>query len=209
MSGIQHFCFCPRQWALIHIERQWSENWRTTAGELMHERVHDESVKESRSGKFVLRGLRVSSSTLQLAGVCDVVEFYSDEDGFEIPYHSGRWIVVPVEYKRGRERVDDADRCQLCAQALALEEMLSVSIGFGFIFHGETKRREKVDLGDGIRMRTQNLANEMISLFRKNETPSPSFEAHCRSCSLFDFCLPNGNRRRTDDYVAEMLQGEI
>ena len=206
MSGIQHFCFCPRQWALIHIEQQWSENWRTTAGELMHERVHDQSVNESCSRKFVLRGLRVSSSALQLSGICDAVEFHFDEQGYEIPFHSGRWIIVPVEYKRGRARADDADRCQLCAQAIALEEMLVATIDFGFIFHGETRRREKVDLGDEIRKKTLNLAKEMVSLFRRNETPPPVFKEHCRSCSLCDICLPKSCRRNASDYVAEMMQ---
>lgn len=32
LSGLQHYLFCPRQWALIHIENQWQENLRTVDG---------------------------------------------------------------------------------------------------------------------------------------------------------------------------------
>ena len=100
MSGIQHYCFCRRQWALIHIEQQWKENWRTIAGNIIHERVHDSDIRESRGDMFVMRGLQVSSSILQLSGICDSVEFVYDIDGISIAGHVGCWRIIPVEYKR-------------------------------------------------------------------------------------------------------------
>ena len=205
MSGLQHYCFCRRQWALIHIEQQWSDNWRTTAGELVHSRVHDEDVAESRPGKFVIRGLRVSSSILHLAGVCDAVEFYQDENGIGIPAHQGRWVIVPVEYKRGPGRGDDADRCQLCAQAYALEEMFHTTIDSGFVYHDETRRREKVIFSNALRKKTLDMSQDMMDLFQRCETPPPVLDKHCRACSLYGICLPKRISDSPMEYISRMI----
>lgn len=206
MSGIQHYCFCRRQWALIHIEQQWSDNWRTTAGDIIHNRVHNEDIVESRPQKFVIRGLRVISTKLQLSGICDVVEFYQDSNGIEIPGHTDRWEIIPVEYKRGNERGDDANRCQLCAQAYALEEMFSTSIDFGFIYHAVTKRREKVVFSKALREKTGTIAKEMIELFLRQETPPAIQDRHCRACSLYSVCLPKSSGSSTKGYISRMLE---
>lgn len=206
MSGIQHYCFCPRQWALIHIEQQWFDNWRTTAGNIIHNRVHDEDISESRPGKFIARGLKVASARLQLSGTCDAVEFYQDNNGIEIPGHTDKWIIVPVEYKRGAERNDDADRCQLCAQASALEEMFSASVNYGFIYHNVTKRREKVVFTQALRKKTLAIAKEMMKLFQKQETPPATPAIHCRACSLYNMCLPKASRTSTQSYVSRAIE---
>lgn len=206
MSGIQHYCFCPRQWALIHIEQQWSDNWRTTAGNIIHNRVHDEDIYESRLGKFIVRGLKVVSSKLQLSGTCDAVEFYQDNNGSEILGHTDKWLIVPVEYKRGAERNDDADRCQLCAQAYALEEMFSVSINYGFVYHNETKRREKVAFTKSLREKTAAIAKEMMDLFLRQETPPAISARHCRACSLYNMCLPKVSGSNTQSYVSMAIE---
>ena len=120
LSGIKHYCFCKRQWALIHIEQQWKENWRTISGELVHKKVHMDGMNESRTDKIIVRGLRVVSNKLKLSGICDVVEFIRSSSGINLPNRDGFWTLYPVEYKRGIQREDDADRLQLCAEAIAL-----------------------------------------------------------------------------------------
>ena len=113
MSGIQHFAFCRRQWALAYLEMQWQENLRTAEGRLEHERCHDASLREKRAGLLAVRGMRVASHTLRLSGVCDVVEFHADPDGVPLQGQAGRWRPMPVEYKHGEPKQSDADRLQL------------------------------------------------------------------------------------------------
>ena len=98
ISGIQHFMFCRRQWALIHIEQQWQENRLTVEGEVIHRNAHKDDFIEKRPGILVTRGLRVSSPTLKITGQCDVVEFLSSEEGVPLHGHRGLWQAVPVEY---------------------------------------------------------------------------------------------------------------
>jgi len=190
MSGIQHFCFCRRQWALIHLEQQWDENLRTAEGRLDHQRCHDEAQTERRAGLLVTRGMRVVSHRLRLAGNCDVVEFRADEKGISLRNTPGRWQPMPVEYKHGHSKETDADRLQLCAQAMALEEMLVCDIPQGALFYWETRRREMVPLTDELRRKTQRLADEMNGYFTRGYTPKVRPGKHCNACSLKDLCLP-------------------
>lgn len=134
LSGIQHFAFCRRQWALIHIEQQWAENLRTVEGDLLHRRAHGENQTESRGDTLIVCGLRVVSHWLQVQGVCDVVEFHRDPAGVTLAGREGKWQPYPVEYKRGKPTPFDADELQLCAQAMCLEEMLLCSIPEGSLF---------------------------------------------------------------------------
>ena len=139
MSGIQHFCFCRRQWALIHLEQQWSENLRTAEGRLEHTRCHDTAQTERRGDLLITRGMKVVSHRLRLSGDCDVVEFRADPEGIPLQHTEGRWRPMPVEYKHGRAKENDADRLQLCAQAMALEEMLACDIPQAALFYEETR----------------------------------------------------------------------
>ncbi|MDE6983878.1 MAG: CRISPR-associated protein Cas4 [Lachnospiraceae bacterium] len=101
LSGIWHFAFCRRQWAMIHIEQQWAENYRTTAGGLMHKKAHDEGSFEKRGNLLTIRGLRVSSRELGVSGQCDVVEFHRDKNGIELCGYDGKWGRVPIECHHG------------------------------------------------------------------------------------------------------------
>ena len=143
MSGLQHFAFCRRQWALIHLEQQWSENLRTAEGRLEHARCHDTAQTERRGSLLITRGMRVVSHRLRMTGACNVVEFRADPAGIPLQNTEGRWQPTPVEYKHGHEKETDADRVQLCAQAMALEEMLVCEIPEGVLFYEETRRRER------------------------------------------------------------------
>ncbi|MDD4849880.1 MAG: CRISPR-associated protein Cas4 [Gemmiger sp.] len=195
MSGIQHFAFCRRQWALIHLEQQWAENLRTAEGRLEHDRCHDETQDESRGTLLVMRGLRVVSHRLQLAGNCDVVEFRADPAGISLQNHPGLWCPTPIEYKHGHSKANDADRLQLCAQAMALEEMLVCQIPTGYLFYQETHRREPVLLADALRQKALQMAAEMLEYYRRGYTPKPKPGKFCNACSLKEQCLPQLNKR--------------
>ena len=144
LSGLQHFAFCRRQWALIHVEQLWAENLRTVEGDLLHRKAHDSADRESRGDLYILRGVSIQSCELGVSGQCDVIEFHRSEDGIPLQDKEGLWQPYPVEYKRGQPKENDADRLQLCGQAMCLEEMLSCEIKRGALFYGETRRRELV-----------------------------------------------------------------
>lgn len=190
LSGIQHFAFCRRQWALIHLEQQWSENLRTAEGRLEHARCHDDSMTEHRPGLLITRGMRVVSHRLHLVGNCDVVEFRTSEDGISLQNMKGLWQPMPVEYKHGHSKESDADRLQLCAQAMALEEMLVCQIPQGALYYCETHRRELVSLTDDLRQTTQKMSDEMNQYFTRGYTPKVRPGKHCNACSLKELCLP-------------------
>ena len=190
MSGIQHFAFCRRQWALIHLEQQWSENQRTAEGRLQHTRCHDVTLTEKRGDLLIARGMRVVSHRLKLTGDCDVVEFHKNPNGVSLQGRRGLWQPMPVEYKHGRSKVNDADRLQLCAQAMALEEMLVCDVPQGALFYETTRRREIVDMTMELRQKTLRLAEQMNQYFIRGYTPKVRPGKHCNACSLKEVCLP-------------------
>lgn len=190
LSGIQHFAFCRRQWALIHIEQQWAENYRTTAGELMHKKAHDEGSFEKRGNLLTVRGLRISSRELGLSGQCDVVEFHQNENGVELFGYEGKWKAVPVEYKNGAPKEDNADELQLCAQAMCLEEMFQEDIPEGYLYYGENRRRTHVEFTEELRKDVKKAVKEMHELFQKGYTPNVKPTKKCRACSLEGLCVP-------------------
>lgn len=190
MSGIQHFCFCRRQWALIHLEQQWSENMQTAQGRLVHERCHNEQLTEKRGNLLIVRGMRVISHRLRLSGSCDVVEFRISPNGISLQGREGLWLPTPIEYKRGHTKQGDSDRLQLCAQAMALEEMLVCDIPRGALYYAETRRREVVEITEKLRQVTQSMAEEMRRYFDRGYTPKVRPQKHCNACSLKEICLP-------------------
>lgn len=197
LSGLQHFSFCRRQWALIHIEDQWRENLRTVEGDLFHSRAHDEQQRERRGDTLILRGLPVVSHSLGLSGQCDVVEFHADPNGVPLRGEDGLWTPFPVEYKRGKPKEVLSDQLQLCAQAICLEEMLCCSITEGALFYGEPRRRTVVLFTEELRERVRLEAEEMHQLFRRGYTPKVKPTKSCNACSLKELCLPSLMRRPT------------
>lgn len=209
ISGLQHFSFCRRQWALIHIEQQWKENLRTTEGKLMHERAHDASAIERRGKLLIVRDLRVFSAELGISGACDVVEFRQGSDGIPLRGEEGRWSVLPVEYKHGESKENDADRLQLCAQAMCLEQMLGADIPTGVLFYETPRRRETVELNDMLREQVRRMLNEMHGFFRRGYTPKVKPNKSCNACSLKELCLPRLCRNLSAaDYLSNMLGEE-
>jgi len=190
LSGIQHFLFCRRQWALIHIEQMWKENALTTEGRIMHTRADDPFFSESRNGVITARSLPIASYHLGLVGLCDVVEFQPSADGVILPKHSGVFQPIPVEYKRGKEKYDHSDESQLCAQAICLEEMLSTQITHGYLYYGQTRHRSEIEFTPGLRKLVEDMSAEMHAYFKRGYTPKVKPHKGCRSCSLADLCLP-------------------
>jgi CRISPR-associated exonuclease Cas4 len=198
LSALQHMVFCERQCALIHIEQTWAESGRTAEGRIMHEHVRDES-RASRGDVRIDYGVSLRSLRLGLIGKADVVEFHHQPDG--------SWLPFPVEYKRGKPKADDCDKVQLCAQAICLEEMLSVDIPAGALFYGETRHRLDVVFDVALRRETEETAGRAHALIVSGRTPSPIYEKRCESCSLMADCLPKTiqKRRSVRNYLTRML----
>lgn len=194
LSGIQHYAFCPRQWALIHIEQRWAENLLTTEGKIMHQHVDDPFYRQKMGDHICLRSVSLASKELGLYGVSDIVELHpSDEDIDTIthPKYPGRWVPFPVEYKHGKPKHDEVDIVQLVAQAMCLEEMYRISIRSGAIYYGETRRRLDVDITGELRDTVRAYAQNMHEIFLSGVIPSAEKQVHCRSCSLLDICMPD------------------
>lgn len=209
LSGLQHFAFCRRQWALIHLEQQWQDNLRTVDGDLFHQRAHDEQQRERRGDILILRGLPVSSSKLGISGKCDVVEFHTDPNGISLHGEQGQWRPFPVEYKRGSPKTHQADELQLCAQAMCLEEMLCCTIPKGALFYGETRRRVVVPFCDDLRQQVSTMSEEMHQFHRRGYTPKVKLTKGCNACSLKELCLPALMRgRNAGAYLREAMEDE-
>jgi len=198
LSSLQHYAFCPRQCALIHVEQVWAENRLTAEGRIMHEHVHDEG-DESRGDVRIERGASLRSLRLGLIGKADVVEYHRQADG--------TWQAFPVEYKRGKPKLDHSDKIQLCAQALCLEEMLNVSIPAGALFYGKTRRRLDVAFDEALRQETEVAAIKTHELIEGGTTPSPVYAKRCESCSLMTECMPKTiqKKRTVESYLKRML----
>lgn len=210
LSGIQHFCFCRRQWALIHVERQWQENVLTVEGKLMHNRADDPFFSEVRSGVIIARSMPVASYRLGLYGICDVVEFAPSQEGVNLPGREGAFQPSPVEYKHGKEKQDKSDEAHLCAQALCLEEMISVDIPVGYLYYGQTRHRVEVELTGELRDFVFRISKEMHSYFNRGHTPKAKLTKACKSCSLKEICLPelDGKVMPASKYIRMHIDGE-
>lgn len=209
ISGIQHFKFCRRQWALIHIEQQWAENVHTVVGELMHKKAHDPYLSEKRKDILTSRALPVSSRILGASGECDVVEFHKCEDGVQIRGHRGLYSIYPVEYKKGKPKLTEEDLLQLTAQAMCLEEMFSAEIPEGAIFYGETRRREVIQFTLELRQQVKDIFHEMHQYYERRYTPKVKWSKSCNGCSLKDICLPKlGKTISVKEYVDQALAEE-
>jgi len=182
LSALQHYLFCPRQCALIHIEQAWAENGATAEGRVAHERVHAVE-SEVRRGVRTVTGMPLRSDRLGVAGIADVVELHRMADG--------AWQPFPVEHKRGRPKTHRADEVQLCAQALALEEMFAVEIAEGALFYGQPRRRTPVAFDPALRSLTQEVAAATHALIADGRTPRMGYDKkRCDACSLIEICRP-------------------
>jgi CRISPR-associated exonuclease Cas4 len=208
LSGIQHFRFCKRQWALIHIERQWEDNLRTAEGHIIHERVDDPFLNESRGDVVISRAFPFVSYTLGLNGIADVIEYSRSEKGIPIPGFEGLWTMKPVEYKRGKPKIDERDEVQLCAQVMCLEEMFGVRIDEADFYYNEIRRRLHLKITDELRNLVSSLAEEMHAIFRKGVTPAAESGMNCAQCSLVDVCVPKLTKKKNSvrNYIGRHIE---
>lgn len=197
LSALQHYLFCPRQCALIHLEQIWLENRYTAEGQLLHKRADSERV-ETRKDRKIVCSLMIRSLRLGVAGKADVVEFFKKDGG---------WVPFPVEYKRGRPKKNDSDQVQLCAQAMCLEEMLNVEVPCGALFYGKRKRRQEINFDHALRSKTEDTARAIHVMLSKGMTPSARRTKKCETCSLLSLCMPEktGINRSASRYLSSIL----
>ncbi len=195
LSALQHYLFCPRQCALIHVEQLWAEDGATAEGRLLHERT-DAGRPDRRQGVKILRSLAIRSATLGVTGKADVVEMHG-----ETPY--------PVEYKRGRPKTHRADEVQLCAQAICLQEMFATQVPEGALFYGETRRRTAVAFDAGLRTLTRQVAADARAMIAAQNTPPPVYTPACEKCSMQDICRPQKLEKppRIATWLASQISG--
>ncbi len=198
LSALQHWLFCPRQCALIHLEREWEENRFTVEGRVLHGKAHD-GADETRGETRIVRSLPVRSESVGLCGICDIVEFHADGS------------ILPVEYKRGKPKGHRADEVQLCAQAICLEEMLGVGIPNGALFYGENRRRTEVLFSTVLRGLVVETARSIRSMFATGQTPPALYgAAKCGLCSLEPQCQPRaGQHPSAANWFARGLEASV
>lgn len=210
LSGIQHYVFCQRQWALIHIEQQWADNSLTAEGCLLHGNVDNPFIRETNgSHTITLRGLRLASSVLGLSGIADAVEIRPYENA-PLSKHallkSKLYDAMPIEYKRGKPKITDCDKIQVVAQAMILEEMLGIKIRRGAVFYWEMRHREYFDISDALREETIRTVYEMHVTYNNHAIPKAIKKSCCKNCSLFDICLPSINGRSAIEYLSASIK---
>lgn len=196
LSALQHYLFCPRQCALIHVEQLWAEDAATMEGRLLHEKA-DAGRPERRPGIRIARGMHLRSVALGVAGKADVVELHGPDH--RTPF--------PVEYKRGKPKAHRADEVQLCAQAICLEEAFGVPVPEGALFYGETRRRLAVPFDEALRDLTARTADATRAMIVAETTPAPVRIAGCRRCSLEALCEPG--RLEKPPSVARWLAAQL
>lgn len=206
ISGIQHFAFCRRQWALIHIEQQWEDNVLTVEGQNLHKKADQPFIREKRGDKLIVRAMHVQSYEFGITGICDVVEFVKDPDGVAIKQSEDTYRLYPVEYKRGKPKWDDSDTMQLLAQAICLEEMLVCEINEGYVYYNETKHREKIIFTETHRAQFKSMIEEMHQYFSRRYTPKVKTGKFCLKCSLQNTCLPILMKKRS---VKSYIEGAL
>jgi len=203
ISALQHYVYCPRQCALIHVEDAWNENVFTVRGNILHEKV-DSDTYETRGTKKTIRGLRIHSFRYGIVGRCDVVEFRktstAGDSGFR---RNDSEEVMPVEFKSGEPKEDISDRVQLCAQVFCLEEMLNTKITRGTFFYGKIRRRNVVEIDDELRTQTESIIASVREIVSKKIIPLAEYSAKCRNCSLQNICQPKAlNKKKLKNYIS-------
>lgn len=209
LSALQHLLFCKRQCALIHIEQMWEENRYTAEGRILHDRV-DSGRGESRKDVRLAFSVPLRSLRLGIVGKADVAEFHRHKSASgKTGRVSSRWCPFPVEYKRGRPKKKDWDRVQLCAQAICLEEMLSVEVPKGALFYGKTRRRVDVVFDAELRRKTEDASRRLHELIGSDRTPPPVYTKVCDRCSFLDLCLPDTleGRKSVRKYMDDLIGG--
>ena len=203
LNGIQHFLFCKRQWALIHVENIWTENSFTAEGQVIHTKVDKPFIKEKRKDLIISRAMSVSSKNLGLSGRLDAIEFHKSDKGIELNNRKGLWQPIIIEYKRGKKKKYNYDNAQLMAQAICVEENFNTKLDYGYIYYNETDTREKVEFTNELRELTISAAKEMHHYYKEKIVPRAENYKNCKMCSLYNECSPRITKKikNVDNYI--------
>lgn len=214
LSGIQHYMFCPRQWALIHIEQAWEENAHTAQGALIHQHADDPFYRTRQGDKRIVRRMAIASRQLGLYGFADIVECDPSPvqscHTIQLNDTEGHWIPTPIEYKKGRPKKDECDIMQVVAQAMCLEEMFSIKVAQGALYYNSTRRREVFEITDNLRNKAVELSRKMHDMMLSGKVPPAEYSAgKCSKCSLIDICMPNSYKNfSVADYLKKHLYSD-
>ena len=211
LSGIQHYMYCPRQWALIHIEQLWDDNRLTAEGHLLHKNVDNPAYRQKNGNTITLRAVHIASHTLGLYGICDAIELIPSDTKQDTITHSrypGYWKPYPIEYKRGHSKPDERDEVQLAAQVICLEEMHGIHISEASLFYNETRHRETVKIDEQLRQLTFKLSEAMHQTFATGRTPKAVEHNGCKKCSLHDICSPELAKKTSVSYYLKKTLDE-
>ena len=190
ISAVKQYAYCKRRFGLMFIDNEFSDNYKTIEGNILHEKVNDPFFNEKRGEKYYSRSVPVYSDRLNLYGIVDIIEFISDEKGVNIPTQNGLWKINPIEYKNGKPEKSRADELQLCAQTLCLEEMFSIEISSADIYYGRLRKRINILLSEELRQTAEQMIYEIHQLIEKASIPDKPANQNCNLCSLIDICLP-------------------
>jgi CRISPR-associated exonuclease Cas4 len=197
ISSIKQYIYCKRRFALMFIDREWESNYKIVEGDILHEKVDDPFIKESRGDLFRSRSVPVYSDNLNIQGVCDLIEFIKSSDGVKVGRKKGLWSINPIDYKNGKPEKSDADNFQLCAIAICLEEMFNTHISSGDLYYGKLRRRVKVQFTKELREKVESAIHGISELLREQSVPQKAEDQNCSMCSLLNICLPGLFDRHT------------
>lgn len=200
LSGIQHYRFCPRQWALIHIEQQWADNRLTIEGQILHRHVDDPFYRQKCGNFITLRSVSIASHELGLYGITDAIELVpsdTSENSIRHPKYPGLWKPQVIEYKHGKPKTNEIDEVQLAAQTMCLEEMYNITITTAYFFYGELRHRLNIEIDNKLRDIVKSCTREMHELFNNSTLPKAQPGKHCDKCSLNDICMPRMTKNCT------------
>lgn len=208
ISGIQHYMYCKRSWALIYIEDIWIDNFLTLDGNKVHERVHDSSNSETRKDKFFERGVYISSDEYGLTGQCDLIEYKNDPNGIQLRDKDGLWVIIPTEYKHGNGDSIDYDKYQLVAQMICLEEMFQTEIEYGYLYYKKSNKKIKIENTNEFKLMIKQITKEMRELIKRQYTPKIRKNKKCKNCSLYNECNPDVSYMQdVSTYLKEAFNG--
>ena len=209
LSGIQHYQFCPRQWALIHIEQVWAENRLTAEGQILHKHVDDPFYRQKCGETITLRSVSIASKELGLYGVTDAIELHkvnSSDNAITHPKYPGFWAPIPIEYKHGKPKSNEVDEVQLAAQVMCLEEMYNIHIPIAYFYYAAIRHRQKIEINDKLRSIVLERSAQMHETFSAQLLPKAIRKEHCKRCSLINECMPELSQRTSvEQYLNKNL----
>ncbi len=178
LSALNHYIYCTKRAYLCYVLNEFAENEYTLHGRSIHTRT-DSGVISKRKDIHQIRSVWLRSKKYGLIGKSDLIEEKAGE-------------IYPVEYKRGKARDWKNDQIQLTAQALCIEEMLSLKnkISKGYIFYHLSNCREEITIDENLRNATIKAISDVRNIIENIYIPDIKYNSKCDGCSMQGICLP-------------------